>query len=475
MAKRWKSYHTLWTMLFLGWVVSYIDRQMIGPIVTWMIENDTGFLASAANPHALGGLMGTLFFAGYMLTQFPGGYFGDKYGNRNMILISIFWAGITTLVTGLFGGLLIFVALRILTGLGEGTFYSNDRALIARNTPPKHLGLGLGVVISGLTVGLTIGLLGTPYLLKLAGSMWGEEAWKAPFAIMGVITIIVGFFMKKFIKDDKQKSSSTDVKKALVNLSKYSITFLIIIMAIYYTADTLNLSKYILAGILLVLALAFIFYIYKTKKEVQPILKDRNLLLLYISAIPILWHLWFYGFWSVSIIKDLGGSGLLAAGLVASFNGIAGILGFPLGGALSDRMANKPNGRKITLLWLTGLLALSVFAFTFYLISGPTNLVVMSIILFISGLFFFAMQSVHHALTAEIAPEQYRGSAFGMWNLIAEIGGLLSPIIAGALRDTTGGWGVPLMLDAILLGVSFLLIFFVGAKYSGSQTVSRAG
>ncbi len=31
-------------------------------------------------------------------------------------------------------------------------------------------------------------------------------------------------------------------------------------------------------------------------------------------------------------------------------------------------------------------------------------------------------------------------SAFGVWNLIAEIGAILSPVVSGALRDATGGW-----------------------------------
>ena len=114
----WQRYHTIWAMLFIGWLVSYVDRTLTGPVVTWMIANKVGFLQSAANPHALGGLVGSLFFAGYMLTQFPGGYFGDRFGYRTMIVISIFWAGITTLLTGLIGGLVAFITLRVLNSTG---------------------------------------------------------------------------------------------------------------------------------------------------------------------------------------------------------------------------------------------------------------------------------------------------------------------------------------------------------------------
>jgi len=196
--KGWQRYHTIWLMLFLGWIFSYADRTLTGPVVTWMISSNVGFLKAAANPHALGGLLGSLFFAGYMLTQFPGGYFGDKFGYRTIIVISIFWAGITTLITGLTGGLIAFIALRVFTGLGEGVLYSNDRSLIAQVTPPEKLGLGLGIVMGGLSVGLTAALVGTIYLINWAKPFLGLNAWKAPFLALGSATIVIGVLIYTF-------------------------------------------------------------------------------------------------------------------------------------------------------------------------------------------------------------------------------------------------------------------------------------
>jgi ACS family D-galactonate transporter-like MFS transporter len=85
--RTWPAYRTLWVFLLLGWTVSAADRALTGPVVTWMIDNDVAFLKAAEKPFALGGLIGGLFFAGYMLTQFPGGYLGDKYGHRTIIVI----------------------------------------------------------------------------------------------------------------------------------------------------------------------------------------------------------------------------------------------------------------------------------------------------------------------------------------------------------------------------------------------------
>src|SRR4051794_7101364 len=189
----WPPYRTLWITLMVGWTVSAADRTITGPVVTWMIGHDVGFMHGAANPHALGGLVGGLFFAGYMLTQWPGGYLGDRYGHRTIITISLIWAGIATLLSGILTGLVLFIGIRVLTGLGEGAFYSNDRSLIAEKTPVEKRSLGMGVVITGLAIGITAAILLTPQLIKLGGTVFAAaDAWRMAFLVMGAATLVVG-------------------------------------------------------------------------------------------------------------------------------------------------------------------------------------------------------------------------------------------------------------------------------------------
>src|SRR3954451_11715768 len=185
-------YRALWTVLLLGWVVSYADRTVTGPVIAWMITNKAGFIGDAADPATLGGLVGTMFFTGYMLTQYAGGRLGDRYGHREMIVVSLLWAGTMTLVSGLVTGLIAFVAARVRTGLGEGVFYSNDRTLVFTHTPPPKRTLGLGVVISGLSIGLTIGIVATPYLIDWGGDLgMGGHAWALPLYVFAAGSLVV--------------------------------------------------------------------------------------------------------------------------------------------------------------------------------------------------------------------------------------------------------------------------------------------
>src|SRR3954452_22991509 len=82
-------YKALWAVLLLGWIVSYSDRTLTGPVIAWMIENQSGFIGDASNPATIGGLIGSMFFLGYMLTQYPGGRLGDRFGHREMIIVSL--------------------------------------------------------------------------------------------------------------------------------------------------------------------------------------------------------------------------------------------------------------------------------------------------------------------------------------------------------------------------------------------------
>ena len=71
------------------------------------------------------------------------------------------------------------------------------------------------------------------------------------------------------------------------------------------------------------------------------------------------------------------------------------------------------------------------------------------------------MQPIAHAMLADIADPAHHGAAFGMNNLIGEIGAVLSPAVSGALRDATGGWSAAMFVDAALILRRDLLFLFV--------------
>jgi MFS transporter, ACS family, D-galactonate transporter len=456
-----RPWREIWWWLLAGWTVSAADRAVTGPVVTWMIENDVDFFASAPDPHALGGLIGGLFFAGYMLTQFPGGYLGDRYGHRTLIIVSLVWAGLATVVTGLLTGLLAFIVIRVITGLGEGAYYSNDRSLIAETTPERERSLGMGVVITGLALGITLATIGTPYLISL-GDLFlpTEESWRMTFAVLGLATLVVGLAMAWRWRQHLQRAA---LKGATIHLLGYSAVTLALIMGVYFAGSEFGLSTLTIAVLQVGLAIALVVFVMQRKgTELAPVVRNRDLMLIYVSFIAILWNLWFFGFWSVSIVAGAADSSFLEAALIATFNAGAGILGFPAGGWLSDWAVRQGWGRKPMLLGFTATQAVLTILFAAYIATAETpSLWVMGILLFTASLFFNALQPVSQALAADIAEPSQRGSMFGMMNLIGEIGAVLSPAVSGVLRDATGNWEAAVWLDAGLIVAGLVVLAFV--------------
>jgi MFS family permease len=460
------GYRALWVWLLLGWVASGADRTITGPVVTYMIGAKTPMLSAADHPFALGGLVGSLLFAGYMVTQFPGGYIGDRVGHRTVIVIAVVWAGVATILSGVITALLGFVAFRVLTGLGAGLFYSNDRTVVARQSPLEKRSLGMGFVITGLAIGITLALLLAAPLLDLGTSVFGkQDAWRMPFLVLGTMAVLFGLGMNMFFRGQKgEHEFHPAFLRATGRLAPVAAVLFVGILAIYVIADKAGLSEWLVAVLETAVALLIVGFVFMRMggSEVSPVLKNRDLMLIYTAGIAILWTLWFFSFWSVSIVGQATHGGFWESALTATFFGVAGIIGFPLGGWLGDRQKRAGHGRKGMLVSFTLIQALLTIAFGFYLQAGGNAVWALGALLFVSSLFFNALQPIWHALAADLVPTAaLLGAAFGMMNLIGEMGAVLSPAISGVLRDATGNWNAAVFLDGGLMLVSFVLLCFV--------------
>lgn len=68
------------------------------------------------------------------------------------MVISLIWSFAATFLNGVARDLTVFDSTRILTGLGEGAYYSNDRAFVCSHTPEEKRGMALGIVFAGLAL-----------------------------------------------------------------------------------------------------------------------------------------------------------------------------------------------------------------------------------------------------------------------------------------------------------------------------------
>jgi ACS family D-galactonate transporter-like MFS transporter len=136
----------------------------------------------------------------------------------------------------------------------------------------------MGVVIIGLSIGLTLAFILTPPLIGLGASVFGTQgAWRMPLFVLGAVTLVVGFAMQSFFK------GQGDLRSAYIAAELKRVHGRLLVAAVGVYAITLwaGLPEWVVACLVTILALVLIGFIFGNKGgEVAPILYNRDLFLI---------------------------------------------------------------------------------------------------------------------------------------------------------------------------------------------------
>lgn len=119
-------------------IIHYIDRVCFGSMNT-AIQRELGLTD---------GDMKWVFWAftfAYALFEIPGGWLGDKWGpKRVLIRIVLFWSAFTAL-TGAVTGLVSLLACRFIFGMGEAGGFPNITKMFSLWLPQEERGVAQGI------------------------------------------------------------------------------------------------------------------------------------------------------------------------------------------------------------------------------------------------------------------------------------------------------------------------------------------
>ncbi len=165
-------------------MITYLDRVCFAyassPLIEVLGLTGVGDLKTAF----------TAFTVAYAVFEIPTGWLGDVYGPRNTLIRIVLWWSVFTALTGLvglsFGGLFlglgVLVAIRLLFGIGEAGAYPNITRALHNWLPFSERGLGQGTVwMAGRLMG---GL--TPFVWLILVER-GHVTWRAAFWVFGGI------------------------------------------------------------------------------------------------------------------------------------------------------------------------------------------------------------------------------------------------------------------------------------------------
>ncbi|SFL51797.1 MFS transporter [Pelosinus propionicus] len=381
---RWKVRHTILSIIWAGWLFSFLDRMVIS-IALPFIGKDLNIDATMQ-----GGIL-SAFFAGYALFQIPGGMLADKFGPRKIMSIAIAWFSVFTTLTGFVSSYSIMLFCRLVFGVGEGCFPGASWKMIATYFPPKERATATAIQSSVNTLGPAVASL-------VAAGIIASYGWRHVFIYLGFPGLLIAALMWYYFRDNPAKHPKI-TKEELQELN---------IDQVQGGHDTNS------SGIT--------FKTFLTK----PILWQMVL-------IWFLFDITFWGFvsWLPSYLMKVRGFSLIKTGITGSIPFFVGTVGMLVGGYLSDRIKGQ---RKW--MFIPNALIAGFFLYLTYSVASADMVILYQSV---SAFFMFLAMSAFWGLVMDTIPPHIMGSSSGTVNFGGQVAGFISPFIMGYLIDANQG------------------------------------
>ena len=161
-------------LLVLSVLINYIDRGNLS-IAAPLLKNELGLSASQL------GILFSAFFWTYTVMLFVCGWFIDRFDvNRILAFGFLVWSFATA--TGVVNGFTMFLAMRLLLGIGESVAFPCYSKILAQNLPEHRRGFANGAIIAGMKCGPAAGTLG-------AGVLMAKYGWRPVFIGIGLLSL----------------------------------------------------------------------------------------------------------------------------------------------------------------------------------------------------------------------------------------------------------------------------------------------
>lgn len=180
-----------WFVVAVIWLIAclnYTDRMTIFSVFP-ALKKEMGFSDIAL------ALLGSTFLWAYAFCSPFGGYLGDRFSRRQVILFSLLIFSLVTFATGLVRNSSQMIELRCLLGLSEAVFLPPALAYIASFHSDQTRSLANSIALTGLTAGAG---LGSWY----GGYMTEHYSWRIGFFLLGAAGIIVALGAALFLRKD---------------------------------------------------------------------------------------------------------------------------------------------------------------------------------------------------------------------------------------------------------------------------------
>ncbi|MCX7036937.1 MAG: MFS transporter [Proteobacteria bacterium] len=401
-------------LLFVGTLINYLDRTVIS-VAALPMREELGLDA------AVMGVVFSAFSWTYAASQIPGGLLIDRIGVRLAYFLSVSLWSAFTLLQGFTTGLASLLGYRLGLGVAEAPAYPCNSRVLNSWFPQSERARATGVYSVGQYAGLA-------FLSPLLFWIVATFGWRMLFISAGVAGLLFALVWWWLYRDPSQSTRINQAER-----------------------------DYITAGGAIEAPAAPIAFSWS---NISFLFKQRQVLGASIGQFTSNSTLVFFLTWFPTYLATERHMGWIKVGFFSVMPYIAAAVGVLAGGALSDLLLKRSGSANVArkLPIVAGLLLASTIVTANFVDDDVLVIAVMSVAFFGQG-----MCNLGWTLISDVAPRELIGLTAGLFNLCANVAGVVTPLVIGFIVAYTGSfyWALAYIATLAALGV-LSYVFVVG-------------
>lgn len=352
----------------------------------------------------------SMFFAGYLITQLPGGVLADRFQPKVILITCTLLGAISTGVMCFTPSYELGLALRVITGISSGCVMASCSKIVAVNFPGHQRATGMGILLAAPPVGILLANQIGPQLNAAVG-------WRNTFlAVAGIGLVIVAVILLFVKKTPKQEPAPSQQKAGVFE----------------------GLRRYF---------------------------TDPQQLVAGLSGFMFMFVNVGFATWAMKYALSLGFTPIQGGQIITMYS-LAGILATCLSGGLARKL-NMSHKQFL-------MLSLAAIGIVSILFAIPKSYGILIAIAIMYGFVSYLPSTHYTTLAMMRAGDHHAASAAASQNLIFQSSGLIQPVIVGAVIEATGNTGVTWIIFAFCMVIAFGLALLIKKEPAAAEQVSAS-
>lgn len=383
------------------------------------------------------GLVSTIFVATSAIITIVWGFLADVGKRKRLLVIGVLLGEIPCFLTAYVQNYWQLLAMRLFTGIGIGSIIPIGYSLIADMFQGEKRGRGYGYIETAFGFGTLFGMI-------VAGLTGG---WRLPFIIASVPNFIFAPLFYIVAEEPKRGSGERELRELLERGYEYE---------------------------------------YRINKEaLKRSFQTKTNLLIFAQGIigTIPWGVLMY--WLISFLMVTRGMDKTTATFVLLLIGVSTVIGSLIGGFAGDYFENKQKGGRAVITGLAIFIGMiAVIGVVLYPLPSKLSILYWLLI----GIYsFILLQLVSYAgpnvraIISQVNPPEDRGTVFGLFNILDNVGKAIGPLFGGFLIELmmSTGFSKPIAYEyTMLIGSLFWIpcaLLWIWIRWSYPEDRDRIG